>query len=63
VKEDDSQLGDSKFSGNSSDNSINLLPRICVTNLDGIGGRPGPRIKADDMPADGNDKLGPVKCS
>ena len=63
VKDEDSHCGDSKFSGNSSDNSINLLARICVTNLGGIGGRPGPRINADDTLIAGRGRVGPVTSS
>ena len=43
VKEVDSVVWESKFSGISSDNSINLLVKICETSLAGQVSDPGPR--------------------
>ena len=45
-KEGISSEGFSKLSGSKSASSINLYAKICVTSLAGIGGRPGPRMKA-----------------
>ena len=44
VKEVDSVVGASKFSGMSSDNSMNLPVNMCDTSLAGTGGRPVPKI-------------------
>ena len=46
IKEVDSVVGAARFSGMSSDSSINLPVKICDTSLAGTGGRPGPKIKA-----------------
>ena len=46
LKEVDSVVGASKFSGMSSDNSMNLPDKMCETSLARTGGRPGPKINA-----------------
>ena len=53
VNEANSFTGAPTFSGMSSDISINLLAKMRETTLAGIGGRPGPKTKADVGPTGG----------